>query len=541
MSLTIKKKLILGFCFLILLSVVGGLLNSSSLKSIKGKAQVTKNESAPLALDAAEMKLCVIQVQQWLTDISATRGLEGFDDGYAEAENYANRFHELLNKFRKVYSQKNNRSVIAKLNEMESSFKEYYNMGKKMADTYIKYGPAEGNKMMEQFDPFAAKMADNIESFVKEEMGKLFSSMDNIVDNSNSGINLAIFILIASIIAGIALSLSLSRSIGTGIDNVVTAIISAENNNDLTETIEVTSQDELGDLAGGFNSFIAKMHKIIQDISLKASQVASSSAEISATSEETSACSKEQATQCEAVSATTEEMTATTTEMAQNAHHVSNLAKETNESAERGKKIMTDAIEGINQIAKWVSQSGETMVQLGKSSEKIGEVISVIDDIADQTNLLALNAAIEAARAGEQGRGFAVVADEVRKLAERTQHATKEIGETIESIQHETDQAVTAMESGTREVKKGVDLAHEAEGALGDITGKIKQAHNEMDQLASAIEQQSAASSETATNVGHISNAAKEFSTSAQESAKASEDLGRLAEEMSEMVRQFKV
>lgn len=539
--MTIKKRLFIGFLSLIFLAVAGSLLNIHSLEGIKEKALVTQKTSAPLALDAADMKLCVVQVQQWLTDISATRGAEGFDDGFAEAENYAVRFREVLGKFRKTYQDKGDQAGLTKVAAIEKDFEEYYRVGKQMANAYIQFGPEQGNVMMGKFDPFAAKLSEHVGKFVKEQMSSLHLSQEAIVGDSRSSINIAIAILILSVVVGMGVAVVLGRSVSDRIKNVVSSIVDAEKNSDLRNEISVDSKDEIFDMAESFNNFSKKMRHIVQDLSEKSSLLASTSAEISATSEETAAGSVEQARQCDSVSAATEEMTATAAEMAQNAHHASELTKTTNETAESGEKIMHEAIEGINKISKWVSQSSDTMVQLGESSEKIGQVISVIDDIADQTNLLALNAAIEAARAGEQGRGFAVVADEVRKLAERTQHATKEIAETIESIQTETNLAVNAMGEGTKEVNKGVEKAYQAEGALKEIAGKIKETSDEVDRLATAIEQQSAASSEISLSVENINNSAKEFSSGSQQSAQAAADLDRLAEEMNQLVKQFKI
>jgi methyl-accepting chemotaxis protein len=195
----------------------------------------------------------------------------------------------------------------------------------------------------------------------------------------------------------------------------------------------------------------------------------------------------------------------------------------------------------MKRIADVVNRSAETVKALGNSSNQIGEIIVVIDDIADQTNLLALNAAIEAARAGEQGRGFAVVADEVRKLAERTTKATKEISGMIKSIQADTAGAVSSMEEGTHEVDSGIKLADRAGASLREIVGMIQNLTDMVAQIASASEQQSSASEQISKNVDAISKVTGETASGTQQVARAAEDLNRLTENLQQLVSKFKL
>ena len=188
-----------------------------------------------------------------------------------------------------------------------------------------------------------------------------------------------------------------------------------------------------------------------------------------------------------------------------------------------------------------VNKSAETVKELGKSSDQIGEIIGVIDDIADQTNLLALNAAIEAARAGEQGRGFAVVADEVRKLAERTTKATKEIAGMIKKIQADTTGAVQSMEEGTQEVERGIELADKAGMSLKEIVGVSQKVTDMVTQIAAASEEQSSASEQISKNVEGISKVTGETAQGTQQIARAAEDLNRLTENLQKLIGQFKL
>jgi len=198
-------------------------------------------------------------------------------------------------------------------------------------------------------------------------------------------------------------------------------------------------------------------------------------------------------------------------------------------------------VAGIKRIADVVNQSAGTVRALGKSSDQIGEIIGVIDDIADQTNLLALNAAIEAARAGEQGRGFAVVADEVRKLAERTTRATKEIASMIKTIQSETTLAVQSMEQGTQEVENGFRLADKAAASLQGIVDTSEKVTDMIAQIATASKEQSAASEQISRNVEAISTVTGETAANIQHIARAAEDLNKLTTALQDLVGQFQL
>ena len=187
-----------------------------------------------------------------------------------------------------------------------------------------------------------------------------------------------------------------------------------------------------------------------------------------------------------------------------------------------------------------LKQSAENIEKLGESSKQIGEIISVIDDIADQTNLLALNAAIEAARAGEQGRGFAVVADEVRKLAERTTEATKQIAIMIKGIQNETQEAVVAMKRGNEEVSSGIALADRAGQALNQILESTQDVQMQISKIASASEEQSSTSEEIAKNVNSISHVTNESAKRIQDIAKSSDELSKLTDNLKDLVNNFK-
>ncbi|MEK7773961.1 MAG: methyl-accepting chemotaxis protein, partial [Deltaproteobacteria bacterium] len=269
--------------------------------------------------------------------------------------------------------------------------------------------------------------------------------------------------------------------------------------------------------------------------------LASAAEQLSASSSQIAEGADRQSNQTTQVATAMEEMNATVLEVARNSQTVSESAKQARETAEQGGNVISQAVSAMKEVAESTSVTADTVKRLGKSSEDIGAIVSVINDIADQTNLLALNAAIEAARAGEQGRGFAVVADEVRKLAERTTRATKEISNMINSIQAETNKAVNEMADGTLKVENGVRLANEAGEALGKIVNGVHTVTEMISQIATSAEEQSATTDEITQNMDSIKDVSKTSVTAIAEAARASNEMARLATELKDLVSRFSV
>jgi len=315
----------------------------------------------------------------------------------------------------------------------------------------------------------------------------------------------------------------------------------AEGEGDLTKRVPTNGKDEIAELGKWFNVFIEKLQGMIAKVAHVTDKVASASVELSATAEQMSKGAEGLTTRTAQTATAVEEMNATVAEVAQNSGKAAGMAQETAQTAKSGRDVVTETITGMQHISDAVTQSASIIAALGKSSDQIGEIVRVIEDIADQTNLLALNAAIEAARAGEQGRGFAVVADEVRKLAERTTKATKEIGDMIRQIQHDTKGAVASMEDGTQKVASGVNLVNKTGEALAKIAEMVTQTSDMIRQIAVAAEEQSVATQHIASDLENVAKVSKESAGGATESAKASHDLSLLASELQSIVGSFKI
>ena len=310
---------------------------------------------------------------------------------------------------------------------------------------------------------------------------------------------------------------------------------------DLTKRVPVTGQDEINEHASGLNVFIEKLQGMIGKVAHVTDRVATASVQLSATAEQMAKGSKGLTTRTTQTATSVEEMNATVAEVAKNSGRAAAIAQDAVLTARGGRQVVEETIAGMRQISDAVTQSATIIVALGKSSDEIGEIVRVIKDIAEQTNLLALNAAIEAARAGEQGRGFAVVADEVRKLAERTAKATQEIGDMIRQIQKDTQGAVASMEEGTQKVVSGVTLANKTGEALATIADRVTETADMIEHIAVAAEEQSVATQEIAADLENVARVSKESAGGATESARASHDLSLLAAELQNIVSNFKV
>ncbi len=460
------KKIYWGFGLLLLLLV--SLSGISIYQAMRSAILTGKMETASQRRELSDdMKLDVVQVQQFLTDVSATRGAEGFDDGYKNAENYAKLFREQSAKLKQLFAGS---PTEEKLKTVDRTFEDFYALGRTMSGIYVKQGPGEGNKMMKQFDPVAEQMTATMEESV-QEVNKDF---DETLAALEAAAHTSKLMGIAAAVAGILLGAGIAIYIATDTRRRMTAI---------TENLGTSSE-----------------------------QVSNAAGQLSGASQTLASSSTEQAASLEETSATMEEIAA--------------MAKRNAENTLRAKTLTDGCIASIRDNGTSIERMVSAMKDIRGSSEAISKIIKTIDEISFQTNLLALNAAVEAARAGEHGKGFAVVAEEVRNLAQRASTAAKETEALIANSTTaalggealvvevagvfrgltgsiaEMNTLVTEIASASGEQAKGVEQVNVA---LQQINGTTQQNASTSEEAASASEELNAQSEALREVVGNLS------------------------------------
>ncbi|RXS42574.1 methyl-accepting chemotaxis protein [Idiomarina sp. 29L] len=362
------------------------------------------------------------------------------------------------------------------------------------------------------------------------------SAADSI--STSSWINSIITVI--SIALAVLISWLTVRSISRPLSRVNHMLnIMAEGN--LTERVDYDAQDEFGELATNTNKLTVNLRKLIEGIANRATQLATAAEQSSNVSDETTNAIDEQRRQIEQVATATQEMNNTASEMADGADQALREIQHSDDEAKRVRQISDKNRSTIEQLAHEIQGASQVIDQLSENSSNIGGILDVIRGIADQTNLLALNAAIEAARAGEQGRGFAVVADEVRTLASRTQESTEEIQDMIESLQTDSKRAVEVMNRGREQAELSVQQSDEAAQALQSITESVHQASDSSNHIANAAQEQSRTAHDISERLESIVSIAEQTASGSKQTAQASNEVAKLADELQDSIKSFRV
>jgi methyl-accepting chemotaxis protein len=375
---------------------------------------------------------------------------------------------------------------------------------------------------------------------------KAESEMDNdtLISNQeySSARNIMLILIFISIAASIIMAMYIALNISASLQKLVNRLEDiAEGEGDLTIVVDESAKDETGDLARAFNKFVTKLHKVISEVTDSTDQLSTAAEELSTVSQLTGQGVEKLSGETEQVATAMNEMTVTVQEVARNADQAASSAVEANSHAEKGGNVIKETVASVGRLTSEIDKSSEAIHKLKADSENISSVLDVIKSIADQTNLLALNAAIEAARAGEQGRGFAVVADEVRSLAQRTQQSTSEIELMIDKIQSGTINVVDSMEKSREQTLQVVGKIDETGHVLTLITSSIVSINDMNCQIATAAEEQAAVAEEINRNVVNVQELTTQSAASTSQASTTSHELAKLGEALKNQVRQFKI
>ncbi len=537
-DIRISRRLFVGFGILELLMVVLIITGVSATRGMNGRLEqiVQKNNA-------------LVEAAYGLKDGVNTLNLTVLASFTSKDEAFRAKATAVVGANRAKY--KNAAQIIEKLEPSE----EGQGLIKKVKDEMVA-GREANNKAMELAK--AGKPDEAASYFVANTMPSAFKTLEasdvliqyqqkrsaNVADAARiaygSAIGFIVFTGVLAIAIATGLTLALARSVVEPIRRTISqAKLLAEGN--LTQQIAVDRKDEFGEQAAALKSMVDKWRDIIGNIKRTSDTVAATGAELSTSAGQMSKGAGQQAERSRQVATASEEMSQTVEDVARNASSIATTAAKAASTAKHGGAIVEAAVTEVKEIAATVEESAGHITSLAELSQKIGEIIGIINEIADQTNLLALNAAIEAARAGEHGRGFAVVADEVRKLAERTTGATSEVSGIIREIQNKVTNAVASIDEVSTKVVKGVDLSSKAGEELRTIVGSVEELQSMVQQVAAAIEEMSATSEEISKDIESISGISGETSRSSNEVLKASNELSRLGGDLQQIARQFEV
>jgi methyl-accepting chemotaxis protein len=353
--------------------------------------------------------------------------------------------------------------------------------------------------------------------------------------------NVGIIMGVVTSIFMLAIAIPIVRNLRGSIMNVVNSLKDiAQEDGDLTLRLSTTNKDEIGDLVHWFNQFIEKLQNVVKDIGNASQPLAALAGNLNQVSDNARTTIAAQQMSASDARSAVDEMTSSVTAVATSASEAAQAASEASGAADEGQKVVNQTVGSIQNLASRVDETAVLIKKLEEDSNQVGVVLDVIKGIAEQTNLLALNAAIEAARAGEQGRGFAVVADEVRTLASRTQKSTEEIQTTIEQLQSAAKTAVLAMAKGTEQASLSVDEANKAGNSLVAITGTIGRITAMNDQIAQSTGEQKVVSQSISQSVDEINKRTEDTASSSEQLTHVSHELEQLSEDFSRIMRQFK-
>lgn len=536
-----KIKQILVFVSAVVIGVLllTTAVNYRSMNAIEERSNEQSQEVLPNLFDFLELQINIVQVQQWLTDVSATRAEEGFDDGYSEAGKYFMNANLVLDRLIKAHKELGEDEMVRDLEGFKTDLQEYYIVAVEMANTYISKGTSDGNKVMEKLDPFAEKLSSRLDEWVSEHK-KEYDEAAKVIDGNITDFE----------VQSVALSLILLVVIASGFI-VINLIVNSIKNIDIyleklakldfTTKLDIAGKNEIAVIARNLSKVIDSIKDLIAEAKRSSGENASVSYELSTTS---AIVGKKVEDVIQIVNSADEKAKKIAHDIQLSIANANSCHKNTamaNENLTEATKEIMRLTTDVQQTATIEVEMAEKINQLNAEAEQVKSVLGVIADIAEQTNLLALNAAIEAARAGEHGRGFAVVADEVRKLAERTQKSLVETQSTINVIMQSIMEASSQMNKNSEHIQKLADVSSAVESRINKTLVMMNEAALGNKQSVGDYKTTCDLVNTISTEIGNANGLVASNARSVEEIASAAEHLSNMAEILNRKMEQFKV
>jgi len=507
---------------------------------------VTMNSAVELLDNAQKVRFPLLQTAEKslvllekIKETLANAATMGEEELLQDADDIASQMKQGLNEARNVDKQ-----TAPSIQKIERQFESYYQKAQSISAEMLS-GNADFSTLGNRSQSMSQELLmlqKSLNSFQAEQMSSFTSAFEQVNSKVNKTTNIGIIAGLVTIAVLFGVALTISNAICSNLIKVVSSFKGlAQEDGDLTVRIESNSKDEIGELTFCFNSFMDKLQHVIKQIVDTAKPLAETASTVNSLSVSSKESAEQQKVTVSASLLSVNEMSQSVASITSNAADAADAAKHANNEAELGLQVVNSTITGIRELAENIADSAESIFKLQEDTNQVNQVLEVIKSIAEQTNLLALNAAIEAARAGEQGRGFAVVADEVRTLASRTQASTQEINQILVQLQDAAKSAVSKMENSKNQVEGTVNSANKAGESLSTITESVNVISDMNSQIAVATEEQHQISTLMVEHVETIQQRAEDASNSSDEMNSVSNNLSSLAFEQEKITKSFKV